>query len=146
MCGCAVETLTRAASEGWLRKKEHFSTSRKQMARDTGPPTSGETGGPVGRSPGRGKLSKSTPRRKRATDALFLRDFFPHFCLSGLFSEFSTSMTLRLVSERAAQDAHYRNCFALHFTGQRSFVTHGRHYRDRSRTVCLTFDEMFDPR
>lgn len=40
MCGCTVETLTRAASEGWLRKKEHFSTSWKQMARDTGPPTS----------------------------------------------------------------------------------------------------------
>lgn len=50
------------------RKKEHFSTSRKQMARDTGPPTSpflsrGREGRGEERATDRVQSSKSTPRR-----------------------------------------------------------------------------------
>lgn len=130
------ETLTRASSEGWSRKKEHFSTSREQMARDTSPPTSRAR-------PADERAVARQAQKARLAESGLPTHFFasrplppPFLPLSGLFQ-----VPLRWLGNKpAAQDAHYRNCLALRFTGQRSFVTRDRHYRGR-----LT-DGVFDVR
>lgn len=57
--GCGCRDIDPNDARRRFRKKEHFSTSRKQMARDTGPPTSPTTSRLENEQPGRScKLKK----------------------------------------------------------------------------------------